>query len=149
MKKEIAALALILFTASTVASGSVPRVVIQHPPQAKVFIYPPMCESRELPSIPNNGVIYVQVYVHNANALYIEYNGIPIQDEFGNIVYNPKYGPELLEIIPIYITEQGKPAYIMARAQNQHGSNTVYAAFIPIPTGRGELTAAYGCTTMY
>jgi hypothetical protein len=149
MKKGIALFAFILFTASTVASGSVPRVVIQHPPQARVFIHPPACESRELPSIPNNGVVYVQVYVHNANELYIEFNGLPIHDAFGNIVYNPVYGPELLEIIPIYITEQGNPSYIMAKAVNQHGANTVYAAFIPIPTGKGELTAAYGCTTMY
>ncbi|MBU6998584.1 MAG: hypothetical protein HXS41_01695 [Theionarchaea archaeon] len=151
MKKVIGVVVLILLTTSVVHAGTVPRVVIQRPPQAKVFIYPPICESRELPSIPNDGVIYLQVYTCGAHELYIEFNGQPIRDEAGTIIYYPKTGPVTLEIIPVIIEEQHqhKPCYIMARAVNQYGPNTVYSAFIPIPTGKGELTAAYGCTTMY
>jgi hypothetical protein len=149
MKKLALIVALVLFTASYAGCGTVPRIVIQHPKQAKVFLHPPICESRELPSIPNNGVIYIQVYVHNANELYIELNGQPIYDETGTIVYNPKRDPDLLEIIPIYIAEQREVHIVMAQARNQYGKNTVYAAFIPIPTGKGDLVSAYGCTTMY
>ncbi len=151
MKKLIACLCLLLLTASVQAADFVPRIVIQHPRQAKVFLYPPICENMVLPPIPNRGVIYTQVYVHNANALYIEFNGHPITDEFGNTIYNPKLNPDLLEIIPIYIEdgEQRKAAIIMARAENDYGAHTVYAAFVPIPTGRGQLTTTYGCTTMY
>jgi hypothetical protein len=151
MKKVIGVLMLILLTASVVGAGTVPRVVIQRPQQVKVFIYPPICESRKLPSIPNEGIVYVQVYTCGAHELYIEFNGQPIRDETGALIYNPKVTPETLEIIPVIIEEQyqNHPCYVMARAVNQYGANTVYAVFIPIPTGKGELTAAYGCTTMY
>ncbi|MGC1122873.1 MAG: hypothetical protein WBA22_17470 [Candidatus Methanofastidiosia archaeon] len=151
MKKVIGVLMLILLTASVVGAGTVPRVVIQRPQQVKVFIYPPICESRKLPSIPNDGVIYVQVYTCGAHELYIEFNGQSIRDETGTIIYYPKVAPETLEIIPVIIEEQyqHQPCYVMARAANQYGANTVYAVFMPIPTGKGELTAAYGCTTMY
>lgn len=140
---------LFLFTASTVAAGFVPRVAIQHPQQARVFLYPPICENMVLPSLPNRGVIYAQVYTHDANVLYIEFNGNPITDELGNIIYYPKVDPEQLEIIPIYIEEQYKASIIMARAVNDYGANTVYAVFIPIPTGTGYTTTAFGCATMY
>lgn len=151
MKKVTAVFALLLLTASLAAGGSVPRIRIQHPQQARVFIYPPICENRLLPSIPNEGVIYAQVIVHNANYLYIEFNGQPIRDEYGNIIYYPKGDLEYLEIIPIYIEDQyqHKACYIMARAENQYGAHTVYAAFIPIPTGKGDKVPAFGCTTMY
>jgi hypothetical protein len=151
MKKMLFGFALLLLTASTLAAGFVPRIVIQSPRQATVFLHPPICESMVLPSIPNRGVIYAQVYVHNANTLYIEFNGHPITDEFGNIIYNPKYDPDLLEIIPLYIgdDEQRNAAILMARAENSNGSHTVYAAFVPIPPGRGQITTTSGCTTMY
>ncbi|MBU7013875.1 MAG: hypothetical protein HXS52_07495 [Theionarchaea archaeon] len=151
MKNVIGVLVLILLTASAVQAGSVPRVAIQRPQQAKVFIYPPICESRELPSIPNDGTVYLQVYTSGAHELYIEFNGQSIRDETGTIIYYPKVTPETLEIIPVIIEEQyqHKPCYVMARAVNQYGANTVYSVFIPIPTGGGEMTAAYGCTTMY
>lgn len=149
MKRVIGVSVIFLLTMSAVTAGFVPRVVIQSPPQAEVFIYPPVCESMQLPTIPNYGVIYAQVYTHDADVLYIEFNGQPITDEFGNIIYYPKFDPERLEIIPIYILVQDKPSYIMARAENENGSNTVYSVFIPIPTGRGSLRPSYGCTTMY
>jgi hypothetical protein len=151
MKKEIFVSFLLLLSISVVNAGFVPRVVIQSPHQAKVFLHPPICETRSLPPIPNRGVIYAQVYTFDARKLYIEFNGQPIYDEFGDTVYNPKMNPESLEIIPIYIEDQyqRKACYIMARAENENGANTVYAAFIPIPTGNGKLTTTYGCTTMY
>lgn len=151
MKKIVAALALLLLAASLAAAGSVPRVRIQHPHQARVFIHPPVCETILLPSIPNRGVIYAQVIVHNADSLYIEFNGQPVQDEFGNIVYYPKVDLEYLEIIPIYIEDQYQyeACYIMAKAVNQYGAHTVYAAFIPIPAGKGNQSLAFGCATMY
>lgn len=146
--KKIAFLILLL-TASQVAAGYVPRISIQHPRQARVFLYPPVCESMILPSIPNRGVIYAQIYTANADALYIEFNGAPIKDETGTIIYNPKFNPDHLEIIPIYIEVQNKASIITARAVNDNGSNTVYAAFIPVPAGQGEKVATFGCTTMY
>lgn len=151
MKKILACCALLLLATTVHAADFVPRIAIQSPRQARIFLHPPICESMILPSIPNRGVIYAQVYVHNANALYIEFNGHPITDEFGNTVYNPKVNPDLLEIIPIYVTdeEQRNAAILMAKAENDYGTNTVYAAFVPIPTGRGYITTTYGCTTMY
>lgn len=147
--KKVCIVCALLFTASVHAADFVPRVAIQHPAQVRVFIYPPVCENMVLPSIPNRGVIYVQVYTHDANALYIEFNGQPITDAFGTVVYNPKYNPELLEIIPIYIQEQHTASILMAKAENDHGTNTVYAAFIPVLTGTGKITTAFGCTTVY
>jgi len=151
MKKIIIVFALLFLVVSVHAADFVPRIAIQYPRQARIFIYPPICENMALPPIPNRGVIYAQVYVHNANVLYIEFNGHPITDEFGNIVYYPKYDPELLEVIPIYIAddEQYKTAILMARAENDYGTNTVYAAFIPVLTGNGQITTAFGCTTVY
>jgi hypothetical protein len=151
MKKILAGVVLLLLTASAVAAGFVPKVVIQSPKQARVFLHPPICESMVLPSIPNRGVIYAQVYVHDANVLYVEFNGHPIRDEFGTIIYNPKADPDTLEIIPIYVTdeEQRKAAVLMVKAVNENGAHTVYAAFVPIPTGRGQITRTSGCTTMY
>lgn len=151
MKKIVAGLALFLLTASLAAAGSVPRVRIQHPLQARVFIHPPVCESILLPTIPNRGVIYAQVIVHNADSLYIEFNGQPVRDEYGNIVYYPEVDLEYLEIIPIHIEDQyqHEVCYIMAKAVNQYGAHTVYAAFIPVPTGKGNQSSAFGCTTMY
>lgn len=151
MKKAIAVIVLLFLTASVAASGTVPRIVIQSPQQVKIFIHPPICKNRELPSIPNYGVIYLQVRIHNADRLYIELNGQPIRDEFGNIIYYPEVTPEELEIIPLYIEDQfqHKACYVMARAENENGANTVYAAFIPIPAGKGEKVPTYGCTSMY
>ena len=151
MKRIIAGLTLLLLTASLAAGGTVPRVGIMHPRQAKVFIHPPVCENRLLPSIPNRGVIYAQVLVHNADTLYIEFNGQPVRDEFGNIIYYPKVNPGYLEVIPIYIEDQyqHKACYITARAENGYGSHSVYAAFIPIPAGKGDKVPAFGCTSMY
>jgi hypothetical protein len=151
MKKMIAGLSLLLLSVSFVAAGTVPRVRIQHPMQATVYIHPPICENMLLTSIPNRGVIYAQVLVFNAESLYIEFNGQPVRDEYGNIVYYPKVNPELLEIIPIYIEDQyqHEACYITARAVNQYGAHTVYAAFIPIPAGIGNKTQAFGCATMY
>ena len=151
MKKIIAAIALLLLASSVAAAGTVPRVRIQHPNQARIFLHPPICETILLPSIPNRGVIYAQVLVFNADSLYIEFNGQPVRDEFGNIIYNPKPNPEYLEIIPIYIADhfQYEACYIMANAVNQYGAHAVYAAFVPVPTGRGSQGSAFGCTTMY
>jgi hypothetical protein len=122
-----------------------------HPMQARVFLHPPICETILLPTIPNRGVIYAQVIVHNADSLYIEFNGQPVRDQYGTVIYNPKLNPEYLEIIPIYIEDQyqHKACYITARAVNQYGPHTVYAAFIPVPTGNGTQSSAFGCTTMY
>lgn len=89
--------------------------------------------------------------VFNADSLYIEFNGQPVRDEYGNIVYYPKVNPQYLEIIPIYIEDQYQyeACYITARAVNQYGVHTVYAAFVPVPTGKGNQGSAFGCTTMY
>lgn len=151
MKKIIAGLALLFLTVSFVSAGTVPRIRIQHPQQATVFLHPPICETILLPTIPNRGVIYAQVLVFNADSLYIEFNGQPVRDEYGNIVYYPKVNPQYLEIIPIYIEDQYQyeACYITARAVNQYGVHTVYAAFVPVPTGKGNQGSAFGCTTMY
>ncbi len=150
MKKEMIVTALIFLTLSTAACGTVPRIAIQYPPQARIFLYPPLCETVELPTIPNNGVIYLQVYTsHDTNALYLEVNGQPIKDEFGNIIYNPKVAPQRLEIIPLFIEQQYSTCVITARAVNDYGAHTVYAAFIPVPTGKGHKTSAFGCTSVY
>lgn len=151
MRKIIGGLLLLLLIAPLAAGGTVPRIRIQHPQQATVFIYPPICETILLPSIPNRGVIYAQVLTFNADSLYIEFNGQPVRDEYGNIVYYPKVNPEYLEIIPIYIEDQYqyKACYITARGVNQYGAHAVYAAFVPVPTGKGNKSSAFGCTTMY
>jgi hypothetical protein len=147
MKKETFAvfIALVIF-ASFVGAREVPRVAIIHPKQVKVFIHPEQCKDVELPAIPNGGVIHLQVYTSiNTNALYIEFNGVPISG------YYPKYGPERFERIPILISddEQGEVAYIGVIAENEYGTNTVYAAFIPVKYNPGYLTPAVGCSTMY
>ena len=148
--KYIAALLVILMATSVSAADFVPRIAIQHPQQVQVFLHPPLCEDRRLPSIPNRGVIYLIVYTsHDTNALYIELNGEPIKDQSEIPVFNPRYLPDRLEIIPIYIQDQYEPHIITAIAENDHGRNTVYAAFIPVPTGNGQYSDAIGCTTMY
>lgn len=151
MKSKIIALLIIILMASSVSAADfVPRIAIQHPQQVKVFLHPPLCEDRRLPSIPNRGVLYLIVYTsHDTNALYIELNGEPLKDENGGVVFDPKFAPDRLEIIPIYIENQYMPHIITAIAENDHGRNTVYAAFIPVPTGQGQLLDSIGCTTMY
>jgi hypothetical protein len=148
--KFMAIILVILMAASVSAADFVPRIAIQHPQQVMVFIHPAMCEDRRLPSIPNHGVIYLIVYTsHDTNALYIELNGEPLKDEVGDVVFYPHYTPDRLEIIPIYIHDQYEPHIITAIAENEYGRNTVYAAFIPVPTGKGHFSDAIGCTTMY
>jgi hypothetical protein len=147
MKKEIFAafVALVIF-ASFVGAREVPRVAIIHPKQAKIFIHPEQCRDVELPSIPNGGVIYLQVYTSiNTNELYVEFNGIPVPG------YDPKLGPDRYERIPIVITDadQGKVAYIGVSATNEYGTNTVYAAFIPVKFAPGFLGPGIGCSTMH
>ncbi|MGD2247346.1 MAG: hypothetical protein PVF58_03000 [Candidatus Methanofastidiosia archaeon] len=147
MKKEIFAafVALVIF-ASFVGAREVPRVAIIHPKQAKIFIHPEQCRDVELPSIPNGGVIYLQVYTSiNTNELYIEFNGIPVSG------YDPKSGPDRFERIPLVITDadQGKVAYIGVSAKNEYGTNTVYAAFIPVKFAPGSLGPGVGCSTMH
>lgn len=147
MKKVIfAAFVTLVIFASFVDARQIPRVAIIHPKQARIFIYPEQCTDVELPSIPNGGVLYLQVYTSiDTNALYIEFNGRPIAG------YDPKYGPERFERIPITITddEQGKVAYIGVAAENDYGTNTVHAAFIPVKFNPGELGPGIGCSTMY
>lgn len=147
MKKEIFAVfvSLVIF-ASFVGAREVPRVAIIHPKQVKIFIHPEQCRDVELPVIPNGGVIYLQVYTSiNANELYIDFNGIPVEG------YAPKYGPERFERIAIYIADdqQGEVALIGVAATNEYGTNTVYAAFIPVKYSPGYLTPGIGCSTMY
>ncbi|KYK31583.1 MAG: hypothetical protein HXS46_09355 [Theionarchaea archaeon] len=147
MKKEIFAVfvSLVIFT-SFVGARQVPRVAIIHPKQVKVFIHPDQCKDVELPVIPNGGVIYLQVYTSiDTNALYIEFNGIPIAG------YDPQYGPDRFIRIPIYISdeEQGEVAIIGVAAENEYGINTVYAAFIPVEYNPGDLGPGIGCSTMY
>jgi len=147
MKKEIFAVfvSLVIF-ASFVGAREVPRVAIIHPKQVAIFIHPEQCRDVELPVIPNGGVIYLQVYTSiNTNALYIEYKGIPVSG------YGPKFGPDRFERIPIYISddEQGKVAIIAVAAENEYGTNTVYAAFIPVAYNPGYLNPGIGCSTMY
>lgn len=147
MKKGIFAafVALVIFT-SFVGANEVPRVAIIHPKQVTIFVHPEQCKDVELPSIPNGGVIYLQVYTSiNANELYVEFNGIPISG------YDPKYGPDRFERIPLSVSDgdQGKVAYIGVSASNEYGTNTVYAAFIPIPYNPGNLGPGIGCSTMH
>ena len=147
MKKEVIAVfvALVIF-ASFVGAGQVPRVAIVYPREVKIFIHPEQCRDVELPVIPNGGVIYLQVYTSiDTNALYIEFNGIPVQG------YDPKYAPDRFERIPIYISdnEQNKVAFIGVSAENEYGINTVYAAFIPVPYNPGYLSPGIGCSTIY
>ena len=147
MKKEVIAVfvALVIF-ASFVGAGQVPRVAIVYPREVKIFIHPEQCRDVELPVIPNGGVIYLQVYTSiDTNALYIEFNGIPIQG------YDPKYAPDRFERIPIYISdnEQNKVAFIGVSAENEYGINTVYAAFIPVPYSPGYLSPGIGCSSIY
>ncbi|MBU7045553.1 MAG: hypothetical protein HXS54_03875 [Theionarchaea archaeon] len=147
MKKEVIAVfvALVIF-ASFVGAGQVPRVAIVYPREVKIFIHPEQCRDVELPVIPNGGVIYLQVYTSiDANALYIEFNGIPVQG------YDPKYAPDRFERIPIYISdnEQNKVAFIGVSAENEYGINTVYAAFIPVPYSPGYLSPGIGCSSIY
>ena len=147
MKKEvIAAFVSFVIFASFVGAGMIPRVAIVYPREVKVFIHPKLCRDVELPAIPNGGVIYLQVYTSiDTNALYIEFNGIPVAG------YAPKYAPERFERIAIYIAdyEQNKVAIITVAAQNEYGTNTVYAAFIPVPYNPGYLSPGVGCSTMY
>lgn len=147
MKKGIFAafVALVIF-ASFVDAGEIPRVAIIHPKQVKVLIHPEQCRNVELPVIPNGGVIYLQVYTsNNTDVLYVEYNGIPVPG------YDPRYGPERYERIPItiYDDDQGKVAYIGVAAENEYGTNTVYAAFIPVKYNEGYFSPGRGCSTMY
>lgn len=147
MKKEVIAafVALVIFT-SFVGARQVPRVAIVYPKEVNILIHPEQCRDVELPVIPNGGVIYLQVYTSiDANALYIEFNGIPVSG------YDPKYAPERFERIPIYIaeTEQNKVAIIGVSAENEYGINTVYAAFIPVPYNPGYLNPGIGCSSMY
>lgn len=147
MKKVIfAAFVTLVIFASFVDARQVPRVAIIHPRQVKIFIHPEQCRDVELPAIPNGGVIYLQVYTSiDTNALYIEFNGIPVAG------YDPKYGPDLFERIPLTIAdhEQGKVAYIGVSAENEYGTNTVYAAFIPVKFNPGDLSPGIGCSTMH
>ncbi len=147
MKKEvIAAFVSFVIFASFADAGQIPRVAIVYPKEVKVLIHPEQCRDVELPAIPNGGVIYLQVYTSiDTNVLYIEFNGIPVAG------YDPRYSPERFERIPIYIAdyEQNKVAIIAVAAQNEHGTNTVYAAFIPIPYNPGYLSPGIGCSTMY
>ena len=39
--------------------------------------------------------------------------------------------------------------YVSCLYASLHDENTVYAAFVPIPPGRGQITTTSGCTTMY
>ncbi|MBU7013874.1 MAG: hypothetical protein HXS52_07490 [Theionarchaea archaeon] len=147
MKKGIFAafVALVIFT-SFVGANEVPRVAIIHPKQVTMFVHPEQCREVELPSIPNGGIIYLLVYASGTtNELYIEFNGIPVPG------YDPKFGPDLFERIPLSISdsEQGKVAYIGVSASNEYGTNTVYAAFIPVPYNPGSLGPALGCSTMH
>jgi len=147
MKKEVIAVfvALVIFT-SFVGAGQVPRVAIVFPREVKIFVHPEQCSDKQLPVIPNGGVIYLQVYTSiDANALYIDFNGIPVEG------YSPKYAPDRFERIPIYISdnEQNEVAIIGVAAENEYGTNTVYAAFIPVPYNEGYLTPGFGCSTMY
>lgn len=147
MKKEIFAVfvSLVIF-ASFVEAGDVPRVAIIHPKQVKIFVHPEQCKNVELPAIPNGGVLYLQVYTsNNTNALYIEFNGVPVAG------YDPKYGPDRFERIPITITDdqQGKVSIIGVTAENEYGKNTVYAAFKPVKYNSGILSPGMGCSSMY
>jgi hypothetical protein len=147
MKKGIfAAFVTFVIFASFVGAREVPRVAIIHPKQVRIFIHPEQCRDVELPAIPNGGVLYLQVYTSiNANALYIEFNGMPVPG------YDPKYAPERFERIPIIISdeEQGNVAYIGVSAENEYGTNTVYAAFIPVKYNPGFLNPGIGCSTMH
>lgn len=149
--KRILTLVLFLVTLSAVSCGSVPRVAFQFPPQAHVLIYPPLCENVVLPSIPNRGIIYAQVYTHQATMLYMELNGQPLTDESGTVVYYPLYSPKTLEIIPVLIPPeyQRKAAVLTAKAVNDSGTHTVYSAFVPVPAGTGTKTTTFGCTSIY
>lgn len=147
MKKGIFAIfvALVIF-ASFVGAREIPRVAIIHPKQAKIFVHPEQCRDVELPSIPNGGVVYLQVYTSiNTNELYVEFNGIPVEG------YGPKFGPDRYERIPLTITDddQGEVAYIGVSAANEYGTNTVYAAFIPVKFAPGYLSPGIGCSTMH
>ncbi|MBU7044346.1 MAG: hypothetical protein HXS47_12220 [Theionarchaea archaeon] len=147
MKKEIFAVfvSFVIFT-SFVGAADVPRVAIIHPKQVKIFVHPEQCRDVELPAIPNGGVIYLQVYSSSTtNELYIEFNGMPVEG------YDPNSNPDRFERIAIYISdeEQNKVAIIGVSAKNEVGTNTVFAAFIPIPFNPGYLNPGIGCSTMY
>lgn len=147
MKKAVIAafVTFVMFT-SFVGAGQIPRVAIVYPREVDIFIYPEQCRDVELPAIPNGGVIYLQVYTSiNTNELYIEFNGMPVDG------YSPKYSPERFERITVHISdsEQNKVAIIGVSAKNEYGTNTVYAAFIPVPYNEGFLNPGIGCSTMY